>query len=71
MSFIRIDYGLVRKDAITGLTREKGQYPWNGNTHYDIVVHLQGTKVCLEYDSESERREEFNRIADELERKDC
>ena len=71
MSFIKIDYGLVRKDAITGLTREKGQYPWNGKTHYDIVVHLQGTKVCLEYDSESERREEFNRIADELVRKDC
>lgn len=71
MSFIKIDYGLVRKDAITGLTREKGKYPWNGKMHYDIVVHLQGTKVCLEYDSEIERREEFNRIAEELERKDC
>lgn len=45
MDFIKINYGLVRKDAITGLIRERGQYPWNGNTHYDIVVHLQGTEV--------------------------
>lgn len=70
MDFIKINYGLVRKDAITGLIRERGQYPWNGNTHYDIVVHLQGTEVRLEYDSELERREEFDLIAKELERKD-
>ena len=65
-SFIKIDYGIVKKEAISGLTRAKGQYPWNGNTHWDIEVHLQGTKVCLEFDSESVRNTEFNRIANEL-----
>ena len=71
MSFIKIDYGIVRKESISGLTRAKGQYPWNGKTHWDIEVHLQGTKVCLEFDSECERNTEFTRIANELERKDC
>lgn len=71
MSFIEINYGIVRKESISGLTRAKGQYPWNGKTHWDIEVHLQGTKVCLEFDSESVRNAEFSRIADELERKDC
>ena len=71
MSFIKIDYGIVRKESISGLTRAKGQYPWNGKTHWDIEVHLQGTKVCLEFDSEIERNTEFTRIANELERKDC
>lgn len=42
--------------------------PWNGKVHYDIVIHLQGTKVCLEFDSEVERSAEFNRIAEELKR---
>ena len=71
MSFIKIYYGIVRKEAVTGLTRVRGKYPWNGKTHYDIEVHLQGTKVCLEFDSEFERNTEFNRIANELEVKDC
>ena len=71
MSFIEIKYGLVRKEAVSGLTKAKGEYPWNGKTHWDIEVHLQGTKVCLEFDSEFERNTEFNRITDELERKDC
>lgn len=70
MDFIEISYGLVRKEAITGLIRSKGQYPWNGKVHYDIEVHLQGTEVCLEFDSEFKRGEEFNRIAKELERKE-
>ena len=69
MSFIRINYGLVRKEAVSGLTKVRGQYPWNGKKHYDIEVHLQGTKVCLEFDSEFERNTEFNRIANELEKK--
>lgn len=71
MSFIEINYGLVRKEAVSCLIRTIGKYPWNGKTHYDIEVHLQGTKVCLEFDSEFERSTEFNRIADELKRKDC
>ena len=71
MSFIKIDYGIVRKEAVSGLTRAKGEYPWNGKTHWDIEVHLQGTKVCLKFNSEFERNTEFSRIADELERKDC
>ena len=70
MSFIEIKYGIVRKEDISGLIRTRGQYPWNGETHYDIEVHLQGTKVCLEFDSEVERSTEFNRIADELKKKD-
>ena len=41
---------------------------WNGKVHYDIVIHLQGTKVCLEFDLEVERSAEFNRIAEELKR---
>lgn len=65
-SFIKIDYGIVRKESISGLTRAKGQDPWNGKTHWDIEVHLQGTTVCLEFDSESERNTEFTRIANEL-----
>lgn len=69
--FIAIDYGLVRKDAITCLERAGGTYPWNGKKHHDIEIHLQGTKVRLEFDSELERRIEFDRIADELKRKDC
>ena len=65
-SFIEIKYGIVKKESVSGLTRTRGKYPWNGETHWDIEVHLQGTTVCLEFDSESERNTEFNRIANEL-----
>ena len=70
MKFIETKYGLIQKEAVTGLIREKGQYPWNGETHYDIAVHLQGTEVRLMFDSESERSEELNRIAEELTKED-
>lgn len=70
MSFIETDYGLVRKDAITGLIRVREAYPWNGKTHYNIEIHLQGTTVCLKYDSEFERKEKFDRIANELKKED-
>lgn len=66
MSFIEIKYGIVRKEDVSGLTRTRGKYPWNGKTHYDIEVHLQGTTVCLEFDSEFERNTEFTRIANEF-----
>lgn len=71
MDFIEINHSLVRKDAITGLTKASGKHPWNGETYYEIEIHLQGTIVCLKFDSEVERSTEFNRIADELKRKDC
>ena len=70
MSFIEIKYGIVRKEDVSGLTRTRGQYPWNGKTHYDIEVHLQGTTVCLEFDSEFERDTELARLANELKRKE-
>lgn len=70
MSFIEIKGDLVRKEDISGLTRVERKYPWNGKTHYDIEVHLQGTTVCLEFDSEFERNTEFARIANELKRKE-
>lgn len=65
-NFIKTDYGLVRKDAITCLERTGGTHPWNGKKHHDIEIHLNGTKFCLEFDSELERRIEFDRIAEEL-----
>lgn len=70
MKFIETKYGLIKKEAVTGLIREKGQYPWNGERHYDIAIHLQGTEVCLKFDSEVERSAEFNRIAEELKKDD-
>ena len=70
MSFIETDYGIVRKDAITCIERAGGTYPWNGKKHHDIVIHLQGTTVCLKYDSEVERKAEFDRIANELKKED-
>lgn len=69
-SFIEINYGIVRKESISCLTRAKGQHPWNGKTHWDIEVYLQGTTVCLEFDSEFERNTEFNRIANELKKEE-
>lgn len=70
MSFIETSYGLVRKDAITCLERTGGTYPWNGKKHHDIEIHLNGTKVCLEFNSEVERKAEFDRIANELKKED-
>lgn len=62
MDFIKIgNDGLVRKDAITGLRKGSADYPWNGERHYDIVIHLHGTELCLKFDSEVERSAEFNR----------
>ena len=69
MDFIKIGTGIVRKDAITGLIKRSAYYPWNEERHYDIVIHLHGTEVCLKFDSEVERSAEFNRIVDELKRK--
>ena len=55
-------------DKTFGILVELIIEPWNGKVHYGIVIHLQGTKVCLEFDSEVERSAEFNRIAEELKR---
>lgn len=71
MSFIEIRGDLIRKEDISGLTRVEGKYPWNGKTHWDIEVHLQGTTVCWEFDSECKRNMEFSRIADELKERRC
>ena len=38
--FISTKTGVVNKDSVTGLTRCKGAYPWNGKEYFSIIIHL-------------------------------
>ena len=64
--FIRTKTGVVNKDSVTGLTRCKGAYPWNGKEYFSIIIHLQGTTEEVKFDDQTERNQEFEHLLREL-----